>query len=385
MRAATSFRLLLLSAAIFAAACDDDAGSTGSLEPPVDDGTPSDVAPVRSDGGGPAAAVTSSHWADGYIKTNSYEYTVYVPAPSYGWNRAGRAGGLPTSTKPAGTTGRFVVAFPTLSSYLGSRSTLHVSSNLEPDGTYCNPVTASLVSDKVEVRCFKASTGQPANANISVVVTRNYADLAFAYAHQPTGTNYSPSAGGSWNPAGTSTVVRTGVGQYRVTFNNLATRLPAGVVGHAQVNAVGTTSGYCNAMNLYTSGVNLSVDVRCYASPTGTAVDRKFSVVFALPSDHLAYAWGDKPATASYSPIAAFSSNPRRGPIVILRKGVGSYRVDWTGMEFELLDEGNVQVTAYGGPTVCKVRGRSGNGADLQCYSSNGTPADSRFMVLYGS
>ena len=80
--------------------------------------------------------------------------------------------------------------------------------------------------------------------------------------------------------------VRTGVGRYRVTFNNLGAHLPPNVGGHVQVNAVGTSNAYCSAYNASTGGTpNLSVDVRCFAGRTGAPVDRRFTVLFVLPAD----------------------------------------------------------------------------------------------------
>jgi hypothetical protein len=349
-----------------------------------------------TDGGGTArqelgAGVGNpTHWADGYLRADDPIQASYPVSPFTAFNRAARFGGAITITKPAGTTGRYVATFPSLSGYLGGRSTVHVSGyagdfNAAED-TYCKPVGAYLVSDKVEVRCFKVSTGLPTNARFSLLVTRSYADLAFAYAHQETVANYSPSSQGSWNPAGTSTVVRSGVGRYRVTFNNLGALLPTDVLGHVQVNAVGTSNAYCNAMNWYTNGTpNLSVDVQCFATPTGASVDRRFTVLFVLPANHLAYAWADKPSVASYSPLPYFSSNPARAGITITRRGVGSYKVDWAYLDRELFDGGDAQVTAYGGNTLCKLTSYSTTSAHVQCFAPNGTPADSRFSVLRAS
>jgi hypothetical protein len=386
MRTLTSIRLLLVPAvALLAAACDDaplpqePAAAKGDV--PTREGVP-----VRQDGA--ALLASATHWADGYLKTEYENIAFYSPGPSYSFNRAARFGGAITITKPTGTTGRYVATFPGLSSYLGGRSTVHVSGFYHaPDGTYCKPAGAYLVSDKVEVRCFKVSTGAPANANFSLLVTRNYADLAFAYAHQPTATSYSPSSQGSWNPAGTSTVTRTGVGQYRVTFNNLGALLPTGVLGHAQVNAVGTSNAYCNAFNAYLvfGTTNLAVDVRCYATPTGAPVDRAFTVLFTLPADHLAYAWADKPAAASYSPLPYFSSNPSRQPITIARSGVGTYLVDWAGVDPYVIDEGNLHVTGYGSNAVCRIANATLTRAYIKCFAPNGTPVDSRYTVMFAS
>ena len=381
--ALTLAALTALTALSALTACADQLDPVEPEGPPVADGGGAG----RQDLG---SVPNQTQWADGYVQVEQSNIDVYVPGPSYSFNRAARSGGALTVTKVAGTTGRYVATFPHLSAYLGGRSTVHVSGFYGDSyfyyDTYCKPAAAYLVSDKVEVRCFKASTGQPANAEFTLLVTRNYFDLAFAYAHQETGTNYSPSSRGSWNPAGTSTVVRSGVGQYRVTFNNLGTQLPPDVFGHVQVNAVGTSNAYCNAYNWGTNGSpNLFVDVRCYATPTGAPVDRRFTVLFLLPADHLAYAWADKPTAASYSPLAYYSSNPARGPITITRLGVGRYTVDWAYADRDLFDLGNLQVTAYGGNALCRIGSHLRTGAFVQCFAPNGAPADSRYMVLLGS
>ena len=363
-------------------ACTDQPTPAEPREPPVAD----DGGAARQD----PALGNPTHWADGYLRADDPTQAFYPVSPFNAFNRAARFGGAVTITKPAGTTGRYVATFPNLSGYLGSRRTVLVSGfsgdfNAAED-TYCKPVGGYLVSDKVEVRCFKVSTGLPTNARFNLLLTRNYSDLAFAYAHRDTSTNYSPDSRGSWNPAGTSTVVRSGVGQYRVTFNNLGTRLPPDVLGHVQVSAVGTSNAYCSPVNWYTNGTpNLSVDVRCFSTPSGAPVDRRFTVLHALPANHLAYAWADKPSVASYSPLAAYSSHPLGFPITITRSGVGSYRVDWPYLNQQLFDGGDAQVTAYGGNTVCKISSYSSTGALVQCFAPNGTPADSRFTVLRAS
>jgi hypothetical protein len=378
---------LTLAALTALSACADPADPTEPEGPPAAGGGAAERSDLGSGPGNP------TQWADGYVQVwqnINDAYNVYIPGPSYAFNRAARFGGALTVVKPVGTTGRYVVTFPSLSTYLGGRRTVHVSAfygdSYVYDDTYCKPAAAYLVSDKVEVRCFKASTGAPANAQFTLLVTRSYSDLAFAYAHLETSTSYSPASAGSWNPAGTSSVARSGVGQYRVTFNNLGSRLPPGVFGHVQVNAVGTSNAYCNTFNWGTDGSpNVFVDVRCYATPTGAPVDRRFTVLFVLPSDHLAYALADQPTAASYSPLASYSVNPARGPITIARVGVGLYTVDWAYLNRELLNDGNGQVTAYGGNAVCRLQTRLFTGALVRCFAPNGTPADSRYTVLIGS
>lgn len=378
-----AIRPLVPAAALLAAACGD---APSPQEPrPSTRASPGlagrDGAPVRRD----AAALLGSatHWADGYLEAHSSTAALETPGPTYSFNRAGR--GTITVTKPSGTTGRYVATFGGLSATLGGRSAVRVT-GLSGGATYCKLAGAYLASDKVEVRCFESTTGLPVNSQFSLLVTRGYPDLAFAYAHLSTGTNYTPDARGSWNPAGTSTVARSGVGQYRVTFNNLGAQLPPGTLGHVQVNAVGTSNAYCNPYNWYTSGTpNLSVDVRCFEAPSGALVDRRFTVLFVLPSEHLAYAWADKPTVGTYAPFPDYSANPAGGTITLIRGGPGAYHTNWAGAGNEIIQQGNVQVSAFGSNAQCKGYRGSPDGVRVGCFAPNGAPVDSRYQVLLGS
>ena len=328
------------------------------------------------------------YWADGYLSTYWEDQPLVYPSPHYVFNRAAVEGGpRVTVTKPEGTTGQYVATFPGLSSYLGSRSTLHVSGFWSLSAVHCKPMSASLVRDKVEVRCFDVSSGLPANSEISVLVNRNDEKRAFAYAHREKDSNYSPSAKSSWNPAGTTTVTRSGVGQYRVTFSNLASRLPNNLGSNVQVNAVGAGNAYCNVQNWTTTGTpNVSVDVRCYSLPTGALVDQKFNVNVQLGhAEHVGYLWNDQPTLATYYPSHTNQSSAGVGRIVVTRVGVGAYWVEWAFSDPHILGDGNAQVTAYGSNSVCKIGGASGSIVDVRCFAPNGAPADSRFMVLFGS
>jgi len=279
MRTATPIRLLLLPAALLAAACDD---MPSPHEPPVAEEAPAREAgePTHQDG---VSLLDQSHWADGYLLDGSpLTDSVNLSGTHFAFNRSG---GAITVTKPAGTTGRYVVTFSGLSGLLGGRSAVHVN-QYGFDDTYCKPVGARLVSDKVEVRCFKASTRAAANAGFTLLVTRDYANRAFAYAHQPTATDYSPNAQGSWNPAGSSRVFRSGVGKYRVVFKGLGAQLPPNAAGHVQVNAVGTGKAHCKPQE-FGGTPDLGISVRCF-SAAGALVDSKFTVLFLLPASHLA-------------------------------------------------------------------------------------------------
>jgi hypothetical protein len=300
----------------------------------------------------------------------------YEPNPEYSYNRSG---GRMTITNVAGKTGRYVVRFGGLSALLGTNHTVHVSGFNIP-ATYCEPVRARLERDAVEVRCFAMGTGAAANADFSLLVASKREDRAFAYAHQPTATDYSPASAGSWNPAGTSRVFRDGVGRYRVVFNGLGARLSATVGGHLQVNAVGTAAVYCKAIDGWGGSPNLTVNVGCF-TPAGVPVDAKFSALFALPAPRMGYAWADQPSASSYEAVPFYSWSPVGGGVRIYRLRVGVYSVDWN--HFGVPGYANVQVTAWGDDGAqCKAIDFAATGAGVQCFAANGVPMDAYFTVL---
>jgi len=290
------------------------------------------------------------------------------------------------------------VTFSGLSKLLGRTSTLHVTATGFAGGSvFCKPVEAYLVRDEVEVHCYNMGTGLPASStymNLTMAVTRNYSDVAYAYAHQPTSTNYSPDDRGSWNSAGPTTVLRTGVGQYQVIFYELQRIVwDANNNGHWQVNAVGSDNIYCKLASAGGSTA-MFANVRCY-TPAGTPADSKFTVLFVLPSSHLAYTYANQPSApiGPYTPPAFDSWNPVGSWITVNHYGTGVYSIWWNGVSSsEIVPKGTAQVTAEGSDGVQCQSGSWGfeplsNSwtANVVCHSRNGERADSRFRVLVGS
>jgi hypothetical protein len=277
------------------------------------------------------------------------------------------------------------VTFSGLSAVLGGKNTVHVTEYGLAD-TYCKPANGRLVNDKLEVRCFKASTRAPANAAFTVVVLGRASSAAFAYAHQPTSTNYAPAAEASFNPSGAIRIYRTGVGEYEVVFAGLAAAVTPTLHGHVQVNAVGTGKAHCVGEDWGPAGSpNVRVFVRCY-SPAGTPVDSKFGLLFQVLSDRVAYAYADQPTATSYSPMPQRAWNPVSGPVTITRTGVGDYTVVWEGVDPYILDGGTVHVTAAAlDNTQCKATSLFGNGVVVHCFAPNGAPRDAEFTVLLDS
>jgi hypothetical protein len=129
--------------------------------------------------------------------------------------------------------------------------------------------------------------------------------------------------------------------------------------------------------------------VRCF-TPAGQPVDSKFTALFVTPAQHLAYAIAHQPTTPSYFTLLPFTWHPLSpGNTTVTRTGVGTYRVHWAGIDPEIVDYGNVQVTAWGtDATQCRanhITGINDDFADVMCFGPNGAPADSRFNVLLGS
>ena len=331
---------------------------------------------MAQEGAAPLAGAT--HWSAGYLHAGSPTSASYAPLPYLSYNASDGAMNI---TKPAGTTGRYVVTFRGLSALLGSHSTVHLTEYGIEDA-YCKPVNGRLVNDKLQVRCFKASTRAPANAAFTVLVSGAQEQRAFAYAHQPAGTNYTAAAAGSYNPNGAIKVLREGAGAYRVVFTKLGSAVSTNN-GNVQVNAVGTGKAHCTAIE-WGAQTDVSVYVRCY-TPAGAPVDSKFTVLFLLPHPHVAYTYANQPSAASYSPNPSASWSPSGGGVTITRNGVGDYTVVWPWIGPDIVDGGTVQVTGYGENTQCKATSLFDTGAIVRCFAPNGSRVDARYTVLLGS
>ncbi len=358
---ATSFRELLPVLGLLVGACDD---SDAPFEPVVGD----------------LPSVAAARWADGYL-TLLDPTGASKPAATLVYNRSG---GKITVTRPAGTTGRYVVTFTGLSGVLGAKSTVRVTGH-GVDNAHCKPVNAVLANDKVEVRCFNSATGKPAASGFSVAVLRKANDRVFAYAHKPAAASYSPQAKGSWNTSGSIRVNRFGPGTYQVLFNKLGPLLD-NHGGSVHVSAVGTGNAYCKLAEEWAGMPNLGIAVQCYTL-AGNPVDSKFTVLLQRPAEHVAYAYASQVGTANYSPDPYRSFNPAFGPISVQRSSTGIYYVDWRGVDPAIIDLGNIQVTALGFQEYaqCKVSAVGSNVAGVRCFAPSGALVDVAFTILMGS
>jgi hypothetical protein len=267
---------------------------------------------------------------------------------------------------------------------IGSRNTVRVTSHGEAL-TYCKPMSGSLVSDRVEVRCFKAGTGSAVNGSFSVLVLGRSSARAFAFANQPAATSYSAPSSGSYNPAGTTKITRYGIGTYQVVFNSLGSKL-AGRGGQVQVNAVASGRAYCKLIDEWGGATNLAVNVQCYAAG-GAPMDAKFSVLFHLPAPRLGYTYANFPSVVQYTGDPYWSTNPDGGPVIVTRISTGVFDVAWPNAMDDFIEYGNIQVTAVGmyDTGQCKISVTYMARAGVKCYAPNGALVDLPFTVLLGS
>lgn len=317
-----------------------------------------------------------AHWADGYAWANSPTAPSYTPSTFYAYNRTG---GAVEITKLTNYTGRYRVRFVGLSNFVGPTHIVKVSGYYDSPN-YCKPVSPRLTNDTVDIRCYTPA-GTPVNEYFSVLVTRNYLDVAYGHANKTSSTDYAPPANAAWNPTGGPIrIFRDGVGRFRMVFTGLGNRTSTNG-GHVQVDAVGTDKVYCNVIS-WGGAPDVTVTVHCYRFD-GTASDSKFDVLFILPAAPLAYTWGSNPTAASYTASTYYSHNSGGSPVQIGRTSVGTYSVSFSSLS--LLDGGNAQVTAYGGNQRCKPSSWGSASVQVRCFLPNGTPADAYFTVLLGS
>jgi hypothetical protein len=250
--------------------------------------------------------------------------------------------------------------------------------------------------DDVDVLCFDYA-GNPADTRYSVIYFR---PLAHRQGLSYTRLDQAPAYGGSYNPAASISYVdgagpitarhQVNAGTVRIEFDGRTSTLdPA---ARPLSTAYGTSSDWC---------IPLSSDgskeyTYCYQAD-GTELnwdEMRHSTLFYRPppgqfDSQFAYAWADEPTTALYEPDADASFIQGNGaPIEISRSGTGVYAVSWPGMTATGSDGGTIAVSAHtgGGGSAdahCEVTNWSDESTAVACFDASGTPADSRFDILY--
>jgi hypothetical protein len=221
--------------------------------------------------------------------------------------------------------------------------------------------------------------------------------VAFAWANNPTAPSYVPSSTYQYNNRGGLASVTHGPqpGAYTVSFPN-RTGAPAG--GSVKVTAYGPGSGTCKVVSwVPNAGASAEVvRVQCHDS-AGRPSNERFSIVYADAMNFLgdnvlaaAYAWADRPATASYTPSLPYQRSTtlaHAGTVTARRTSPGLYDV-FLPRQNEGTDGGHAQVTAYGSdPSRCQIGhwndSPGGRTVQVACTTPTGAPVDTHFDLVY--
>ena len=218
------------------------------------------------------------------------------------------------------------------------------------------------------------------------------ASTAYVWADQPTAPAYTPAKAYTSAP-GPVQIKRTGLGQYAVDFGgNVLGGSILGGGGNVQVTPYGSQARSCNVKS-WSARV---VKIACFDSITGARADARYSVLATKASGddsaaraRLAYAWGNNPTAAAYTPRATYAYNAGE-PLSIERVYAGIYRVDVGAVARHR--GATALVTAYGdAPVSCQLLTLYNGKAEVGCYrlapegsSIDDVFVDSRFsLVVY--
>ena len=198
------------------------------------------------------------------------------------------------------------------------------------------------------------------------------ADVAYAWAHNPTATSYSPASLYVYNAGAPVTVSRLSTGQYRVDFGRVAS-----VGANVQVSMYGYDPGHCGVQ----SWGSFRVFVNCFDG-YGNPADRRFSVlaIAAEPSDagDLMYAWLEQPMlTGPYQPYA-----PYRFDDGSLRVGPYGGRPGWYSPYWAIAPRNVVMLTPYATTAKCYILLQASNRTLFECVDSRGVTVMTRASLL---
>ena len=303
-----------------------------------------------------------------YANASNPTAASYFPTFAYS-NRTGAI------TAKRAAKGQYTVTF---TNQLFTGINVQVSSQVQ----HARCSVAGWTTDSVSVRCF-AHTGAYDDSPffLSVVAKAPQASgtanvVAYAWAGQPTTASYALVAPYAFNSAGGAmTVTRAMAGSYSVLFTGLGS---ASGVSHATAY---NSNKHCGVGSY--SGTS-TFSVRCFDSG-GILSDSAFTMSFIARTPTgkfatpIAFAWADKPGTASYAPNSAHSYSASGQAPVATRSGSGTYQMRFPGLQ---VSAGTVDVSAYGS-VKCGVVSWGGDAIKIQCHDRSGVLIDSAYTVRY--
>ena len=267
------------------------------------------------------------------------------------------AGGVPVVTRTG--PGRHDVTFPGL---IAPGGVAQVTS-MAP-GVGCN--TTGWTAGTVSTVCVDP-TGAAVDAPLSVLLS-----FGTGAAHVLTGSataSHVVAAADADNPSGGPTsVTRTGVGAYAVTFAGWR----VGAAGNVQVTAFGA-----GARCVVVDWTDATTRVAC-TDAAGRPADARFALLRTVGGDG-AYALTTAP-TAPSSTLTGDRVHGPAGGATVVRTGAGRYRVTFDGLVSGM---GNVQVGAHGSDVACAVTAWSNRSAALVCTTAAGAAVDAAVSVLF--
>jgi Trypsin len=235
------------------------------------------------------------------------------------------------------------------------------------DAEYCKLADAE-AADLIRVACFD-SDGTRAYSRFSLATDISDSDLLVRVPRLSSGATSVPSAHGAVS------VTRIAAGTYKV--------VAPGYRGDGLTNVMATAEGPDNTRcNVQASSSSApATTIRC-ARPDGLAADSGFTLAATSGTDS-AYALAHQTVRSSYVATPARANVPgTAAKPTIERLDIGRYRVTFTGAPANA--GGNVHAVAYGSTSnYCKVEAWTDDSADVQCRDTNGTLADTMFLVRY--
>ena len=334
-----------------------------------------------------ARAAPSGPQGSAFVWANQPTSTSYLPSPPYQWNSRHSFTAVNTITRTG--VGSYTVRLPDLGAVSGTVLVTAYGST----ANYCKALSwgPSGTAQLVNIRCFTA-TGVPIDTRFTMSYANHSgvagSDLAYVWANQPTAASYMPSQPYQANSSGaTNQIQRLGMGIYLVKLPNLGRS-----AGNVQVTAYGPGPERCKVGSWRPNGTEQDIRVFC-RTPSGTPADTKFTLTYVRGGNVLGepvccnpdgnptdYAWADQPTAGSYTPNPLYQFSIPAQQITISRLATGSYAVHVP----DTLNNGNVQVTAYGSNSAqCKVNfWTPAAGIRVLCIRS-GSPIDTRFDVSF--
>jgi hypothetical protein len=303
--------------------------------------------------------------------------------------------------------GRYLVRFPNFNVRDGVVHVTAYGGNHHCKVEKWRPVGVSVRELQVFVRCRNAANVL-ADGQFNVLFYKNGA-MSDLYGHSyllsdnPT-TSFETPVNQYNSRAGSSSVRRLPLagggfenGLYEVTLPGMALSSVKG--GTVLVTAYGTSAAKCKVEYWVASGSDIKVNVRCFVGsrPSNTRFTLSYfekpgtlAISVAEDQNEAWYVWANTTPTPSRFYQSNSYGNPRTTTdatkATLTSLSTGRYRVTLPGVK--AFNKTTTQLTGYGSDssycnTVAWIPSTGATDVTVQCYDASGSPADSKFDLLY--